>query len=257
MEYLENECQIISKYSIMKKILLSFLTVFISFSLLAQITGGGVQEQTPQKPSPQKPQEDVETGLFPKKISFITVGSFKPELRVENPDNNTIGFNSIKGASSGIKVDFGGYRYFADYVGAPNFNIALYTTFAFAFNSFDWNPVIGPQDPDMTSTPFGFVDYKLGPALSFRIVEGIGAGVYFNIGPVVSYGSRMNSDEFYPDKVSFGVKSGIGINFHLYKFMVGIHRDFGKMKYSYTNDIAVFEPELTLKQTRFSIGIAF
>ncbi|MDO9510564.1 MAG: hypothetical protein Q7J34_02285 [Bacteroidales bacterium] len=242
----------------MKKICLSIISLFLIIPLFAQVTGGGVKEQPQQTPNtPQKKPETVQTGLFPKKMGFISVSSFKPDLRVENPTGNQVGFNLIEGSGSGLKLDFGGYRYFAEEIGSPNFNIALYTTFGLAFTPYNWTLIGQPEDPDMSSSPFGFIDYKLGPALSFNIIEGIGADVYFNLGPVVSYGSRLNSDEVYPDKISFGIKTGMGINFRLYKLLVGIHKDMGKMKYSYTDDVNTFEPELSLSQTRFSLGIVF
>lgn len=241
----------------MKKTYLSILASFLFVPVFAQITGGGVNEQAQQQAQGQQAVKEKTDGLFPKKLGFISISTFKPELRVDNPTAILAPFNLTEGSGNGLKIDFGGYRYFAESIGMPNFNIALYSTFGLAFNTYNWTMAGTPEDPDDSSSPFAFIDYKLGPAFSYQFREGIGADLYFNLGPVVSLGSFYNSDDFYPDKVSFGIKSSLGVNFRLYKLLLGLHKDLGKMKYTYTDDIDVFEPELTLKQTRFSIGLLF
>ena len=230
----------------MKKLALSLFLIFIAYAGIAQVTGGGVNEQ----------QSSAKNSSSSSKVRYLMVSMLSPTGDY-GADVLTApsGVNAM-GAKTGVGFQLGGYKYGIN-IPVENLDLGLYTSFSVGLNNFDWG------FEDAVQIPFFMGEFKLGPVISYAITQDIFIDGFFKIGPMFSYGGAIDIDDngnwdSFNEKPGLGIKTGFGANIRISNFVIGAEYNPAAfdMEYASQEDLdyssAIEVPNNTF---RLSIGI--
>jgi hypothetical protein len=234
----------------MKKLSLVIILVACTTFVKAQITGGGAVNRSNDS---EKKESTSNNNSDANKWKAMTLGLFMPtgDFGLYNASANRL--ESAIGANTGFGGEINSYNFF--YETPSKIKVGLYSSFAIAIHFM--NPEWTDDDNTYLLLPPIYAEFKLGPVVSYEIINGISVDAYIKGGPVVVAGpifeyDNFNTSEYY----NFGY-DGVGLGILRFAFGANIRTSnmlFGFSVNPQSIDRTFFVDEDDIRDERMPLG---
>jgi hypothetical protein len=198
--------------------------------------------------------------VFEKADSYIRIGNSNPIGHFGNVPNTKINTfrqmydgNAGLGATNGFMLEFGAINYFKNQHKYKRLKTGLDYSFSTSYNK-QWLSRMGTGWRGANFKPFFFLDFKIGPTMTFKISENLLFDAYYKLAPTISYGGHFyyENKPFVNDYINikgefgYGIKNSFGLNLKYKRLILGLEYNLGRLYYNVTEEINLFSssPEL-------------
>ena len=207
----------------------------------AQTAGNTVPENATAAPKSPRKAEIFDNPVYFKIGISTPVGKFGQSPVAYRTISDSFNGKDGTGAKSGFDLEVGLISYLDDLPLNERFRLGINAALAGSLNEMSWEG-LGGGYTIAEYDPFIFAGLKIGPALSYNLINKVIVDGFLQVNPVITspgkfayveaLGNRTNFLAAVADR-TFSVRKSVGFNIRYSAFLLGLEYNFGKVKYKY------------------------